>query len=1328
MLEIDYSLVALGEQDRAAIVAEVARKIKAGVVPTLDKTKPGKVVVLNPDPVQTVHHVPDELRVQIRRGLVSTTEGSIPLRAERLFADVVGGTEPLVALIIEVQTDFPALGEFLDYIPALRARFPDCAVFLNGTVPNIMEKFRQVLSAGRTTLTLSYPDARGTLDIDDPDELSLASSATERGLTFTQPFFSQIRIVMDKSGKAQAFNFEGLRKLHGVFGHGEAKEVDLGGGRKDRVVVVDIPMRLIRDMQFRQDRGLEFHGIVQEKRTILSRHFEQEKLELKMIPMRSIEAFLKKAPGQDVERVDVAKAKVLRVNCFNGQVTLLTTQQGNQISLQDAKLLAIRRRSAPKLKMPEGWDAPRAGVPSVIQFDKVVLPGTKLARLEPIQQAVQEHFYARLLMGEATQTRKQDAFARRLKVGAVGPLAAQTIKLLRRFGLERLIDAASFHYVCDQPAQLPTYTTTPQRYSQHFDALVAQIKEIAQIGQEHNVRLNDINHRLPICTEWIDADRVSFETVSAEDLGTVYHELGALSSFIGHEFQSTYDLDRDDLEFFEKIRICRTAALLAKWLSEYRRGTYGSAFQPNQYPDVVFLGTAQDKEENDTRYFFPSLACSELFQDPDNRKLFSKIDYEFSVFLEEQLAMGDHQARQEGHANPQFEQIAGYLEQRQKEAERERDVLTEQAMKLDSADSPEYQAILKEEEEAYHDRYRAYLADREKVAVAHQELDARFFDLVRNLHGALNLPPDPDPGWLAGDEPDPGCVDRPILAALKARRNQLQPELERNAGAVSARIREALTLCHEIAAAKLQLLQSHRQWQNAILQRGLAEGVRQVARGSAERIALARRTPAGDLENHLKHAQSQLTDIEGELRAGESQMVTVRREQARTLQQIQRTAAGLISHMDKTAHAAPDLAASLNLAPVLAQRAGQIEQLLAGLKAKREEWMQQSASSFLRRQRLTLRRFEIGMDAAVLKALVEGRTPQPLEPSLAEPPKGLEALEREFSDQVAHLDALHPRLAELTRSLGSQSGKVRGQHRLFLQFEAQRDELEKLSAKKARMRKTAVGLNERRSMMDADLADLPTRLREQFIPARKKLLLGVFIPDLQKRIYYFRQANAFLGELLNLPYERVRQLYLDRAIFRRFSSHQFVYGLQVTHDAVVANAAGLRNVNAAISQYFRTLQYNYGKSHPKLAPYLKLDKVAALDPPRILARLRMLPAEAALDSPSYLILPSTLPMPQAVKLMNQKDALFLGVPRCVLVYIGKFDAGMLQADGALRDEYFQALRHNVIVNIDDKKVVDNPRTIALRLLDDTLGCAFDTTRVDEIPEEAQQDEVQVVRG
>jgi len=1328
MLEIDYALVTLDESERSAIAGEVARKLKSGVVPPLDKSRPGRVAVLNPDPVQTTHHIPDDLRVQLRRSLIGTTEGSLPLRADRLFADVVAGEEPLAALVIEVQTDFAAFPEFLDYLPALRRAFPDCAVFLNGTAPNILAKLRQALAAGNASVAISYADARGTLDIEDPAELTQAVSESEESVTFGYPFFSQLRLIVDKGAKPVAFSFDGLKKLHPLFGQGEAKEVDLGGGKKDRVYVLDIPLRLLRDIQFRQDRGLEFHGIVHDKRTILSRHFDREKLELKWVPMKSIEAFLRKMPGEDVQRVELGKAKLMRVNCFTGQVSFLSAQTGNQISLDDAQLVAVRKRTAPRLKLPPGFNAAAPAAQPVIHFDKVVLPHLKATRLEAIQQAIQDHYYARQLINEATILHKQEAYARRLKVGAVGPLAGQTLKLLRRFGLERLIDPASFYYLCDLPAQLPTYPATTQRYGVHFATLVKQIKQIATIGKTHNVRLNDINHRLPICTEWIDAESVAFEQVSPEDLDTVYRELNTLGSFIGQEFQSNYQVNQEDLAFFEKMRVSRQAGLLAKWLSEYKRGSYGKPLRPGEHPDVVFLGTAQDKEQNDRRYFFPALACSELFQDPANQKLFSKIDYEFSVFLEEQLALADYQAREEGHVKPGYEQIARYFEQKLKETETQRELLNEQAIQLDAADSPEYQAMLKKEEESYHQRYRAFMQDRDKVAASHREADVELFERLRKLKPALVLPPEPDPGWLQGDEPDPACLDRPILAALDARAKQLRAELEGGAAQAVGLIRDGLTLCEHVAAAKLQLQQVHRQWQNAALQLELGEGMRAAVNGAPERIALAKRTPRGDLENHLKRTQSQLSDIEGELKSGEARMVAAQREQARTLQQIQANVASLAAHAEKTAaRSALDPAGALAQAAVLAQKTAQAARLLADLKAKRADWIRQTEQSFLRRQRLTVRRFELSVDVSILKALHEGRAPQAPAPSPPRPGEAVEAQQAAFRAQGGQLDQLHARLEQACKPLPGLLDQLRQQRLLVEQAAAEREAMAKLSARKARLRQTAQGLAERSELMNAELEDLPTRLRERFMPARKRLLLDIFIPEIQKRIFYYRQANTFLAELLNLPYERLRQLYVDRAIFRRFSSTQFLNGLQVTHDVMVANAEGLRNVNAGISQFFRTLQHNFSKFHAEQTALLKLEKVAAMDAAKIMARLREFPPEASPDQPSYLILPSTMPLPAALRLMNQKDALFRGVPRAVLVYVSKFDAEQLLDNPALREEYFQALKHNVIVNIDDKKVVDNPNTIGLRLLNDTLGCTSDTPRVEEIPEE-DPDSAQRIRA
>ncbi|HEX9841871.1 MAG TPA: hypothetical protein VGC20_03935, partial [bacterium] len=60
----------------------------------------------------------------------------------------------------------------------------------------------------------------------------------------------------------------------------------------------------------------------------------------------------------------------------------------------------------------------------------------------------------------------------------------------------------------------------------------------------------------------------------------------------------------------------------------------------------------------------------------------------------------------------------------------------------------------------------------------------------------------------------------------------------------------------------------------------------------------------------------------------------------------------------------------------------------------------------------------------------------------------------------------------------------------------------------------------------------------------------------------------------------------------------------------------------------------------------------------------------------------------------------------------------LRRDAALRDSYFRALKHNVVLNIDGRVVVDNPRSIGMRLLHETLGCAIDVPEAEEPPEVA----------
>jgi len=102
---------------------------------------------------------------------------------------------------------------------------------------------------------------------------------------------------------------------------------------------------------------------------------------------------------------------------------------------------------------------------------------------------------------------------------------------------------------------------------------------------------------------------------------------------------------------------------------------------------------------------------------------------------------------------------------------------------------------------------------------------------------------------------------------------------------------------------------------------------------------------------------------------------------------------------------------------------------------------------------------------------------------------------------------------------------------------------------------------------------------------------------------------------------------------------------------------------------------------------------------------------------TYIVLPPTLSVGEALSIINQKDEIYGGVPQLVLIYISKFDGSLMRTDPHFRESYFKALKHNVVVNVDGHQVVDNPRSISARLLQETLGCAFDMKNLEALSDD-----------
>ena len=307
-------------------------------------------------------------------------------------------------------------------------------------------------------------------------------------------------------------------------------------------------------------------------------------------------------------------------------------------------------------------------------------------------------------------------------MGAVGPLAGQTLKILRRHGLERLIHSDSFHYLCDLPQQLSQYHLTPQRFEFLFNKLIDSIKKLMAEEGAEKMRLRDFSHHLPITLEWIDAREVLFERVGSHELEALYNEMQVLNGFIAHEFRRNFAIGQDEVSFFNKIGDVEAVALQAKWMADYKRGSYGPPLPENVMPDFVIFGTPADKAENDRSYFFPSFACTELVVSQNSAQLFAKVNYGFSVFLEEQMTLAEHFYRSQGQESIGDLEYGAYFDDKSSLAKEELEKLKTDLKSLDAENSPEYLALLKEEEESYQERYRIFSKDQEFVANSHNEV------------------------------------------------------------------------------------------------------------------------------------------------------------------------------------------------------------------------------------------------------------------------------------------------------------------------------------------------------------------------------------------------------------------------------------------------------------------------------------------------------------------------------------------------------------------------------------------------------------------------------
>ncbi len=996
-------------------------------------------------------------------------------------------------------------------------------------------------------------------------------------------------------------------------------------------------------------------------------------------------------------------------------------EESERVALDQARVLGFRKRIKSRAALPAPNPGEAGDPKTLITFDRFIQPGGTAGGSTLMQEAVKAHFYRKLIGEGVEQGRKLEIYAQRLKVGAVGPLAGQTLKLLRRFGLERLIDPESFYYLCDSPEELLRYRNLDERYEEHFQGLVSIIGELALGKPSENIRLADIAFNMPISTEWVDTGLASFDKVTNQELEAVFHEMHLLLNFITHEFRRNFDINAEDVEFFSKIRSCREAALLAKWLSEFKRGAYGKVMPGDEQPDMLFFPTNEDKQENDTRYFFPGMSCMELFREPANKQLFQEMDYDFSVFLEEHLALAIHHARESGELEPGPEHLNTYFQEKSGELKGELDDLNTMLGGIDDTGSEVYQRMLKMEEATFHQRYEKFQQDRLKAEQELVEIAHRLDGLVEKLRPHLDRAGATAVEQFHQESRQPGLAEQRVLDSAEEAEGRYVERLDNRFGRLRQVIEGWVAMLQDVGATLAEINRLDTLRQEAQDRKQIAGLIPQWEARKSERLEVLRRMNPMERDHHAKRVEVQVNNYKGETQQVDRRLAE--------FNQKHNSAVTMLGHY--VAHAARRLEALGELdatddprqvvrqAELLRRTLGEISRNALRLAARSHQLQENLDKMRLRRHRDLEQCHHFQIELALLQAVASGAA-DPVSPfadrqAPSAGPGDPEAIGREWAAQRSHLSGLGREVRTAAKSVETALQEVKGNAATLLRFKTLREMLIRTVARKRRVRESAQALAERQSIMDQELADLPQRVKNLFMPARKKLLLEVFVPEQERRVGNIVKVQSFMNDLIGLSHERLKERYLDHAILRRFYSRQFLRGGAYAADQASALHHAMRNVAPGLKLLQRAIVHNLKNHSLPGAERVSLPQLTHHSPRQILEALENM---AGVEGPlqfNYLVLPPTLSLTEGLTIINKKDQLFQGVPRLVLIYVGKFDRRLIRDDAAIREAYFKAVQHNVVLNIDGHVVVDNPRPIGMRLLADTLGCAIDVPAVEEPP-------------
>jgi hypothetical protein len=266
---------------------------------------------------------------------------------------------------------------------------------------------------------------------------------------------------------------------------------------------------------------------------------------------------------------------------------------------------------------------------------------------------------------------------------------------------------------------------------------------------------------------------------------------------------------------------------------------------------------------------------------------------------------------------------------------------------------------------------------------------------------------------------------------------------------------------------------------------------------------------------------------------------------------------------------------------------------------------------------------------------------------------------------------------------------------------------------KARHQRSVESIRKHLERLRVEAKDLPQLIQDRLLPAFRLICERHLMPRAEDRGSDFRHAQSFVRESAKLSFESLQRDFLDHAVFRRFQAIQFRAGAFYGMDPVHPLSAQLGNIAPALFHFHRHVRTNLRR-----LGFQDGDIVLTKLPMASSQEIRQLLDEQKALSPSkrytYVVLPGTLDLKEALGLIGHKETLFRGLPQLLLIYISRFDPSLLSRNATLRDAYFHAGKHNIILNI--ASMVDNPGSISVRLTQETIGRAFDLVRVDLTPD------------